>query len=142
MPLYQFQCAEGHGFERFVPLAEFEQVQACDCGQPSQRVIGAPMLVSGQPECRYDSPIDGRPITTWAQRRDDLARSNCRPYDPEMKTDYQARVQASARALDESVGQSVEEAIAKMPTATRAKLYSELTEQGAHLNLERRSVPA
>ncbi len=30
----------------------------------------------------YKSPIDGRMITSASQRRDDLARNNCVPYEP------------------------------------------------------------
>jgi len=30
----------------------------------------------------YKSPIDGRMITTASERRDDLARNNCVPYEP------------------------------------------------------------
>jgi len=30
----------------------------------------------------YASPIDGRMITSRTQRRDDLARNNCVPYEP------------------------------------------------------------
>lgn len=44
MPLYDFCCSEGHRFERFVPLADFASVQACECGAPSQRQLSAPML--------------------------------------------------------------------------------------------------
>lgn len=46
MPLYDYRCAEGHLFERFVSLADFTSVQACECGAVSQRLIGAPMVVS------------------------------------------------------------------------------------------------
>lgn len=30
----------------------------------------------------YKSPIDGRPITTRTERREDLARNGCVPYEP------------------------------------------------------------
>ena len=30
-----------------------------------------------QPNIAYESPVDGRPVTTWAKRRDDMARSGC-----------------------------------------------------------------
>jgi hypothetical protein len=95
------------------------------------RLICAPLLVKAQPECRYDSPIDGTPITTWRQRRTDLDRHNCQPYDPEMKTDAVRRRQEKDAAIERSVDATVEEAFEKMPTKTRAKLASEVTDQGA-----------
>lgn len=46
MPLYDFRCAEGHKFERFVTLANFALPQACECGAKAKRVISAPMVRS------------------------------------------------------------------------------------------------
>jgi putative FmdB family regulatory protein len=46
MPLYDFRCEQGHRFERMVPLASFAEVQICDCGEPSQRAVCAPHIVS------------------------------------------------------------------------------------------------
>jgi putative FmdB family regulatory protein len=58
MPLYDFKCGEGHRFERHVPLALFSEVQACDCGAPSQRLVSAPRVVSDVIEPIYGA--DGR----------------------------------------------------------------------------------
>jgi hypothetical protein len=138
--MYEFACLGGHRFERFVTLAEFETRQHCDCGQPASRLISAPTMVWGQPECRYDSPVDGTIIDSWAKRRNDLAKHGCREYDPEMKTDVNRRVADSAKALDQAISASVEEAIEKMPTAKRGKLYSELTEQGLDAVVERQTL--
>ena len=46
------------------------------------RPIAVPYIISDIPE--YRSPIDGRPITTRSERRDDLARNNCVEYEPSM----------------------------------------------------------
>ena len=46
MPLYDFRCAEGHEFERAVPLAEFAAPQSCGCGAPSRRLLSAPRVKS------------------------------------------------------------------------------------------------
>ena len=48
MPLYDFLCAEGHRFERVVKLADFDAPQACGCGEPAQRQLSAPRVVSDQ----------------------------------------------------------------------------------------------
>ena len=54
MPLYDFQCGEGHRFERLVPLAFFHVIQDCDCGSPAQRQLSAPRVV-----CDTIAPIMG-----------------------------------------------------------------------------------
>lgn len=100
------------------------------CGAFASQVITAPILVAAQPECRYDSPVTGEPITTWAQRRNDLARTGSIPYDPEMKTDQRNRAKAEEAAIERSIDRHIEATVEKMSTAQRGKLHSELTEQG------------
>lgn len=46
MPLYDFRCLSGHRFERFVPLAQFEAVQDCECGDRAMRQVSAPRVIS------------------------------------------------------------------------------------------------
>jgi hypothetical protein len=74
----------------------------------------------------YDSPIDGRPITSKQARIEDLARHNCRPYDPEMKTDYQRRIADDEKKLDKAVDETIDRTIAAMPARKREKLEAEL----------------
>jgi len=112
----------------------------CDVGM--ELVIGAPLLVKAAPNVAYDSPIDGRHITSWDMRREDLKRHGCREYDPEMKTDHANRIKESEKALDATIEAHVEEAIEKMPTAKRGKLYSELTDQGVQAEVIRTTPDA
>ena len=139
MPFYTFACPHGHLFERFHALSEFTDTAPCaihlNCH--GTLVITAPLLVTASPEVCYDSPIDGTPITSWAQREEDLKKHNCRPYDPEMKTDYLRRQQESRQELDKAIDQSVEESFAKLPSDKRAQLASEVLEQGADLDFQR-----
>lgn len=46
MPLYDFQCAAGHRFDRFVKLCDFHEGQACECGRDAHRLLSAPRLIS------------------------------------------------------------------------------------------------
>lgn len=107
------------------------------CGRFASQIITAPLLVAAQAECRYDSPVTGEPITTWQQRRNDLARTGSMPYDPEMRTDQQQKAKAAEAAIDKSIDHHVEATIQKMDTKQRGKLYSELTEQGVHGEVKR-----
>jgi hypothetical protein len=138
MPLYDYLCPAGHHSSRFTTVANHSPITVCDCGEMAQQVISVPAAITIQPECRYDSPIDGTPITTWAARANDLARSNCEPYDPGRKEDYQRRIQDQEKAVDRSVDEAVGLAVARMDTQTRGKLYSELVDQNKGIDVVRR----
>lgn len=133
MPCYNYRCAVGHDFTRWLPLAQHRRWMPCHCGVLAEQVITAPLLVKAAPDVCYDSPIDGRPITSWEARQEDLKRHNCRPYDPEMKTDYHMRCKASDTALDQAIEATVEQEIMQMSTAQRGRLASDLLDQSADI---------
>lgn len=138
MPEYLYQCPAEHHMSRFTNVKNHRPFVECDvCGVLAQQVLTAPLLVKAAADVCYDSPIDGTPITSWAARRNDLATHGCREYDPGMKTDYHQRIKDSEAALDRAVDTHVEASIEKMPTKQRAKLYSELTEQGVSAEVVR-----
>ncbi|MBM3347107.1 MAG: zinc ribbon domain-containing protein [Betaproteobacteria bacterium] len=132
MPVYEYACEAGHYFDRYLPLAEYDQPQACSCGSPGRKLISR-VTVFRAKNTEYTSPIDGRPITSEAARREDLARNNCVPYDPEMKNDVLRRRAQEDAAMDASVDRTVEEAWEKMPAAKRERLDAELTRGGLDL---------
>jgi hypothetical protein len=84
----------------------------------------------------YTSPIDGRVISSMAQRKDDLARSGCIEYDPEMKTDYNRRIEREEKQLEAKMEESVNAQIANMPARKREQLNSELS-SGVEIATER-----
>lgn len=135
MPVYEYLCTCGNAFDRYLPLERYKEPQSCDCGQVAEKQISRPMMVSVK-EIRYESPIDGRPITTLAQRKEDLARSGCIEYDPEMKTDYNRRIERDEKQLEAKIEDSVNSQIAKMPARKREKLNSELN-SGIEVTTER-----
>lgn len=138
--IYGYVCVCGAEFERVLPVSEYQTPQTCECGRSAKRVISAPMLAFAQRECRYDSPIDGRPITSWAQRKEDLLRNGCQEYDPGMKQDYQKRIEKEQNALERRLDTTIEAEIDKMPTRKREKLQNEL-DSGATAVPERGTVP-
>lgn len=129
MPIYSYICEKGHRFTRFLTVANHRRWLSCECGVLAEQVITAPLMVKACADVCYDSPIDGKPITSWAAREEDLKRNNCRPYDPEMKTDYQNRIKEADAKLDQAVEATVEEFIEKLPTQKRGQLQSELLDQ-------------
>jgi hypothetical protein len=138
MPYYTAECvACGASQDYFRHVDARADTPRCDCGAPTRQVIISAPMGFVQRDCRYDSPVDGRPITSWAQRRDDLARNGCQEYDPEMRKDAdRARREADA-ALERSVDHTVEAAIEKMPNRKRERLHNELM-AGATAELERK----
>lgn len=138
MPIYQYVCRNRHGFERYLPLEEYSFPQTCDiCGMLGQRLISPPLFVSAEPDCCYDSPITGEPITSMAARRNDLAKHHCVPYDPELKKDQIRHQHEHDAALDQSIDEAVEHVWARMPTKTRGTIAREIVEQGTIVTVER-----
>lgn len=137
MPAYEYQCPDGHFFMKFLSVVNHSPIWVCDCGKVGQQVIGAPLTVKIAADVCYDSPITGQPITSWAQRTEDLKRNDCIPYEEGMKQDHERRIQESDTSLEKSIEQHVERSIEKMSTKQRGKLYSELTEQGTSLEFAR-----
>ena len=69
----------------------------------------------------YDSPIDGRIVDGRRQRRNDLARSHCRPYEGrEQEAKEAAKVQQeNERALDNLAEKIAHRAWAEAPERIR-----------------------
>lgn len=80
MPLYDFKCPLCGTKETFFRKVEDrDNFAVCDCGSTFQRVLSAPYV---RPEIQpYLSP-NGRWITSRAERRDDLSRSNAIEWEP------------------------------------------------------------
>lgn len=139
MPLYEYECERGHVFERVQPVAQCSDPQPCDCGQTGRRIISRTVGFV-QRECVYDSPIDGRPITSWAQRREDMARNNCQEYDPGMRQDFDRRIAREDAQLDAKFDATIEAEIERLPVRKRERLQAEL-DSGAIATPERLTVP-
>jgi len=141
LPFYRYACPNGHTFELFLTLVDHVSNWACrGCTERAQQVITAPLMVKVAQDVCYDSPIDGRAITSWDARQEDLKRSNCVPYDPEQKTDAANRRKQEEAALDTLIETHAEQVTEKMTTAQRGKIYSELTEQGKTAEIVRTSL--
>jgi len=136
-PIYEYCCGNQHLFERYLSFQDYSLPQVCECGRLGERIISAPILVVAQPNVCYDSPIDGTPITSMAQRRQDMDKHNCQDYDPMMKQDYMARIADSEKALEKQVDEHVDKIWEKLPTAVKGKMASEVVDQGMTPTIER-----
>jgi len=88
-------------------------------------IIPAHMSAAG--ESAYHSPIDGRSITTAAQRREDMARNDCVEYEPGMRQDVDRRVIEDEKSIDRAIDETFDREMAKMPIAKRERLDAEMT---------------
>lgn len=80
----------------------------CSCGGEMDRQISAPAF--RPPMQPYRSPITGEWVEGERMRRNDLARNNCVPYDPEMKKDAARKKLEDEARIDKAVDKAVESA--------------------------------
>lgn len=104
-----------------------------DLGRDDVRV--APDVMGDLPA--YASPIDGRLIDGRAQRREDLKRNGCRPYEDGEREEMMRRKAADEAKLERDVGETVERFWATADTRKREQLARELL-SGADTEYARR----
>ena len=130
MPLFPYRCANKHDTLKVLRVKDYEEAVDCEqCDLAAVRVFTAPMVKVAVDVC-YDSPIDRRPITSHAARREDMKRNGCIEYDPEMHKDAARRKQEEEAAFDASVDETVHREVAKLPKAKKDQLVKEVTRQG------------
>lgn len=122
--LYEYRCDNGHVFERVLKLADYNLPQTCECGAESTKLISTPMIAP-QFEA-YESPIDGKVISSKKKRIDDLARNDCVPYEEGIAEESTRRMKMEEQKLERKMENSVDEAIEKMPARQKEALESEM----------------
>lgn len=130
MPIYAYECTAGHHFTRFMTVSNHRPTALCDCGKDGTQRITAPCFVRASVDVCYDSPIDGRAITSHHARREDLNRSGCVPYDPEMKTDARRAADASQANLESAMEQTICEEVSKLSPSKKRQLVKEVVHMG------------
>lgn len=128
MPIYVFKCEDGHQFDLYLKLKDYDTPQTCECGKRAKRKI-VPTMISCdiQPWDYYESPVSGKPITSYKERREDMKRHDCVDYDPGMKKTQKQKIKAMDDALDKKVDETVEREWDNMPVQKRERLANELT---------------
>lgn len=133
IPSYSYRCQCGHEMEIILRMRDHVNHWPCSkCGEEAPQVINqAPMTIIPE-HMRFDwngyqSPVTGQHIRNKRERVEDLARTGCIEYDPEMKTDYKRRIAEHDQQLDKMVDETVDREIEAMPTRKREKLDAELS---------------
>lgn len=135
MPLYDFECAQGHKFERFVPLADFDMAQHCACGAASFRLISRVAIAVENVE--YTCPVTGSPILSKRAHEDNLKRHNCILAEPGLEQELTSRRKAKDEEFEKSIDQTVEKEWDGYSGEKREALAKELL-NGADLTVERK----
>jgi len=127
MPIYTYACPDGHQFDRFLKLADYKKPQKCSCGLEAKRKIMPTMVnCDMQPWDRYISPASGKVITSYKERRKDMAETGCVDYEPSMRKHTTKYMEDEDAKLEKAMDETVEKEIEQMPTRKREKLAEEL----------------
>lgn len=131
MPTHDYRCPKCLGvWEQFTAVADLgSKIYACPKCPPHVELemvfLKAPAGFVQRDIC-YDSPIDGRAITSKQARIEDLKRNGCIEYDPEMRKDYERNRKDADDRLDRAIEETVEAAVAVMDVRKQEKLAEEL----------------
>ena len=124
MPIYLYECKNGHRFDLFLKLKDMDREMSCECGEVAERRICAPAVQVDIPA--YQSPTSGKWITSRSQRREDMRAANCVDYEPSLIQENERKQALDDATLARKIDEHVEETIYNMPTIKREKLVSEL----------------
>lgn len=126
MPLYDIKCSKsGKLFERIIPLWNFAEPIICSCGAPAIRVISTPLFSVDQTS--YQCPVTGRYIGSKREHEENLRATGCRVLEEGEKEINARKRQEAEMAFESAVDATVEQSIESLPSASRERLYNEMT---------------
>lgn len=136
MPLYDYECACGERFQRYLPISEYDEQQFGMCGKPAAKIFLSVPMVKIQKDIRYRSPIDGREITTWKQRNEDLVSSGSIQLDDDVKKHINDVRKRQDEKEEKAIDEHVERYVETLDSKSVERLGYELA-RGAELNYAR-----
>jgi hypothetical protein len=126
-PMHDFQCPTGHVFTAYQPLDKLDATMACaQCKAMADKVFLKAPMGFVKMDVHYTSPVDGRPITSWNEHVEELARTDTIVYEPGIKQDQERNQRMRDEALEKAVDETVEREVATMPARKKEKLAAEL----------------
>ena len=136
MPIYDYECGCGERFQKYLPISEYDEQQFCRCGKQAIKIFLSAPIFKIQKDIRYRSPIDGREITTWRQRNEDLASSGSIPLDDDVKKHINDIKKRQDEKDEREIDEYVERYVETLDSKSVERLGSELA-HGADLNYTR-----
>lgn len=125
MPLHDFRCENDHTIEAQVPQGT-DWITCQRCLEKAHKIFLTCPGMHVQMDIRYDSPIDGRPITNKQARIEDLKRNHCREYDPTEKDEVVRNKAQEERKLDRALDASVDATLASWSPRKKELLEQEV----------------
>lgn len=120
MPMYDFHCGACDRMQViYRHISAYNDPAQCQCGEPMARVILPPAVMPDLPG--YVSPVTGKWVEGKSQRREDLRRSGCRPYEkPEdERKEAQRQRNYDEAKLDNTLREGVAKLFYALPEAKR-----------------------
>lgn len=137
MPMYLYKChACGRRFQKFLPLAQWDEPQYCTCPaeEPAVKQLTAPMVQGDYPD--YLCPVTGKLISGRKAHEENLKRTQCRILEPgEKEAAAKFRMEAE-RQLDRAIEQTAGQFVESLSGEKIAQLGREL-EHGVELTVNR-----
>lgn len=127
MPLYEYECLNGHIVEAFRSIDDRKDCPVCPCGQTTKSVVSAVMGFVSFPAAGgkgYVSPASGKFIDSAKARRDDFARTGTRPYEGFESESKEAKKRAKEeeKKSDAKLHDAVSKAYHDLPPSKRKVL--------------------
>lgn len=137
MPIYEYKCACGKRFDRYLRLADYAEPQICECGQIAAKQLSAP-AVQGD-FAGYTCPITGKWIEGRRAHNENLARHGCRVLETGETAQAKLNAAAAEDALVERFAETAVSIVEQMSSAKREQLGREL-QSGLDVSVERLAV--
>lgn len=137
MPLYDIQCSRsGETFERFIPLANFEESITCACHSPARRLISTPLFTVDH--TGYDCPVTGKWVGSKSEHRENLRQTGCRVLESGETEAAKRRAAESEAEFDRKIEDTVEREIESYSSDKKEQLHNELVNGKLDLSVERK----
>lgn len=119
MPIYEAMCECGHQEDYYATVDQRLMTPWC-CGKRMHKVILTPTMVTADLPS-YTSPIDGKWIDGRKQRKEDLKRAGCRPWEglDQERKESAKQTKYSDQKLDASLTKAASEAFYQLSPSKR-----------------------
>lgn len=106
MPTYTTHC-QTCGDEDIIyrKVAFRDDLPPCKCGGALKRIIDLPMVALFP---AYESPLDGRPITSRSERNADLQKAGAYEWEPGIEKDIARKKEYNLKESFEPISQAVD----------------------------------
>lgn len=112
MPAYSTLCPTcGERDVIYRKIADRDNLPTCFCGATVERIVTAPMVAIFP---KYESPVDGRPITSRGERAEDLRRAGAYEWEPGIDKDIARKKQYNLESSNAEIGKAVDDVVREL----------------------------